>query len=338
MNSYKVLNNQIYTNAEYSIVPIRNQDRMDIMQWRNEQIFHLRQSKPLSVEDQENYFNKVVSQLFDQDKPNQLLFSYLKNDQCIGYGGLVHINWIDKHAEISFIMQTNLEAKEFGVHWGIYLNLIEKVGFQELKFHKLFTFAFDVRPHLYPVLENNGFVKEATLKDHCCFNGRMKDVLIHSKWNSVLQLESADQGDLNITFEWAKDSQIRKYAFNKSDINFEGHKNWFLTKLSDNHCSYWILKEGVEKIGSIRIDYNSDFTTGTISYLIDSKYHGKGFGTKIIQLLEKEMEETSRSSNSLELIGYVFRENLPSISIFRKLNYTESLEKDYTLKFTKKIR
>lgn len=338
MNSYKVLNNQTYTNAEYSIVPIRYQDRMDIMQWRNEQIFHLRQSKPLSVEDQDNYFNSIVSELFGQTTPNQILFSYLKNDTCIGYGGLVHINWIDKHAEISFIMQTSLEAEEFGLHWGIYLNLIERVAFQELEFHKLFTYAFDVRPFLYTVLENSGFVREAVLKDHCSFNGKMKDVLIHSKWNNVLKLEPADQGDLNITFEWAKDSQVRKYAFNKSDINFEEHRNWFLTKLSDNHCSYWILKEGVKKIGSIRIDYNSDFTIGIISYLIDPRCHGKGFGAKIIKLLEEEVIETNNSRKQLELIGYVIPENLASISIFRKLNYEESLEKDNTLKFRKQIR
>jgi hypothetical protein len=33
-----------------------------------------------------------------------LLFSFLKNGECIGYGGLVHINWIDQNAEISFMI------------------------------------------------------------------------------------------------------------------------------------------------------------------------------------------------------------------------------------------
>ena len=49
MNCYKALNNQEYSFNEYSIVPIRSQDRFSIMKWRNEQIYHLRQDKPLTV-------------------------------------------------------------------------------------------------------------------------------------------------------------------------------------------------------------------------------------------------------------------------------------------------
>ena len=108
MNSYKVLNNQVYTKDNFSIVPIRYEDRLDIMKWRNEQMYHLRQAKPLTIKDQDDYFENVVSKLFEAEKPNQLLFSFLKNGEFVGYGGLVHINWIDKNAEISFIMNTYL--------------------------------------------------------------------------------------------------------------------------------------------------------------------------------------------------------------------------------------
>ena len=47
--------------------------------------------------------------------------------------------------------------------------------------HKIFTYAFDLRPHLYDVLELNGYFKDARLKDHCFFQGDFKDVLIYSK-------------------------------------------------------------------------------------------------------------------------------------------------------------
>jgi len=113
MIKYKCLNQNEFNFNEYKIVPIRFEDRLDIMKWRNEQIYHLRQVKPLTIDDQNNYFNNVISKLFEQEKPNQLLFSFLKNDVCIGYGGLVHINWIDKNAEISFIMNTELEEDYF---------------------------------------------------------------------------------------------------------------------------------------------------------------------------------------------------------------------------------
>jgi hypothetical protein len=92
---YKVLHKQQFSVGNFSIVPIRFDDRHVIMKWRNEQLYHLRQQKPLTVEDQDTYFNTVVSKLFDQEQPNQILFSFLENGICIGYGGLVHINWID---------------------------------------------------------------------------------------------------------------------------------------------------------------------------------------------------------------------------------------------------
>src|SRR5690606_13377372 len=106
MNYYKGLHKQVFRLGGHSIVPIRMEDRFAIMKWRNEQIYHLRQSKPLTEEDQDRYFDQVVLQLFQKEYPENMLFSYLEDDKCIGYGGLVHIKWTDKNAEISFIMDT----------------------------------------------------------------------------------------------------------------------------------------------------------------------------------------------------------------------------------------
>ena len=178
---YNCLNKQIFSSGQYSIIPIRMEDKLDIMKWRNEQIYHLRQNKPLTKEDQSHYFETVVKRLFKDEHPNQLLFSYLEEDRCIGYGGLVHINWIDKNAEISFIMETALEKEYFQTHWVTYLELIEQLAFEELGLHKIFIYAFDLRPHLYPAIEDAGFTKEAVFKEHCLFQGEYKDVVIHSK-------------------------------------------------------------------------------------------------------------------------------------------------------------
>lgn len=183
MNSYKVLNKQIFTEGDYSLVPIRFKDRMDIMKWRNEQIYHLRQSKPLTEEDQNNYFKNVVSKLFDQEQPGQILFSFLKNGKCIGYGGLVHINWVDKNAEVSFIMDTRLEENHFEKIWKAFLHLLELVAFSEQRLHKIYTYAYDLRPHIYEIFEKCGFVMDARIKEHCFFDKEYVDVIIHSKFN-----------------------------------------------------------------------------------------------------------------------------------------------------------
>lgn len=184
MNSYKVLDKQKFSKDNFFIIPIRYEDRMAILKWRNEQMYHLRQSKALTEADQEYYFKNTINQLFTQENPNQLLFSFLENNKCIGYGGLVHMNWIDKNAEISFIMDTQLEKEHFSKHWKTFLHLIEQIAFGELKLHKIFTFAYDLRPQLYQPIEESGFQKEATLKQHIFFNDEYKNVVIHSKFNS----------------------------------------------------------------------------------------------------------------------------------------------------------
>lgn len=185
MRTYKCLSKQVYKLNEYQIVPIREQDRYNIMQWRNEQIYHLRQSKLLDMVSQDKYFENVISKLFEIENPNQILFSYLENEYCIGYGGLVHINWVDKNAEISFIMNTNLENQYFHKHWKIYLLLIEELAFKILHFHKIFVYAFDLRVKLYEVLEDASYYKEATLKEHTFFNNKFIDVIIYSKLNEA---------------------------------------------------------------------------------------------------------------------------------------------------------
>lgn len=185
MRTYKFLQQQVYTKDNFSIVPLRHEDRWDIMKWRNEQIYHLRQAQPLTTESQDNYFNTVVASLFEEMQPKQILFSYLENDNCIGYGGLVHIDWFNKNAEISFIMNTSLEKDYFHFHWSTYLQLIEQMAFNELKFHKIFTYAFNLRPHLYEAVESQNFFKEATLKEHILFDGKYIDVVIHSKINNT---------------------------------------------------------------------------------------------------------------------------------------------------------
>lgn len=183
MRKYKCLTKQEYTYRLFKLVPIRDEDKLLILKMRNEQIYHLRQAEELTIELQERYFANVISSLFDQERPNQILFTLLEDGEFIGYGGLVHINWKNMNAEVSFIMKTELEKDSFEYNWINYLILIEKVAFHDLMFHKIFTYSFDLRHHLYPVLEASGFHEEARLKEHSYFDGKYLDVVINSKLN-----------------------------------------------------------------------------------------------------------------------------------------------------------
>lgn len=185
MNVYKCLSNrQKYQDNEITMLPIRDCDKYDIMEWRNQQIYHLRQDKKLTKHMQESYFKNNVTPSFYEENPDQILFSVLKGQKCIGYGGLVHIDWINQNAEISFLIDTVLEKTSFEKYWESFLTLLTKVAFDDLEIGKIFVYSYNLRPLLYKVLENQNFKEEARLVNHKKIKNAFVDIRIHSKFKS----------------------------------------------------------------------------------------------------------------------------------------------------------
>jgi len=151
---------------DYSLHPIRWEDREPTRVWRNTQLDVLRQIEPLSQLQQDEYFTQVVKPQFAQEFPAQLMFAFLHGNQLVGYGALVHIHWGDHRAEVSFL--TSPERQDpitFESDWCNYLALLKPIA-RNLGLHKLTTETYELRQNLIPILEANGFVEEGVLRDH----------------------------------------------------------------------------------------------------------------------------------------------------------------------------
>ena len=333
MASYNCLHKQEITKEEFAIVPIRYEDRLAIMKWRNEQMYHLRQEKTLTENDQEAYFQNIIHPSFKEKTPAQILFSFLKNEKCIGYGGLVHINWQSNEAEVSFIMATELETDNFETNWVKFLHLLEKVAFNDLYLNSLFTYAYDLRPQLYKALENAGFQQTKRLEKEQLIEGKLVDVVIHTK-NNPLQLREATKNDVDLTFEWASDTNIRKYSFQQEAITQEMHYAWYNSKINDPSCLYLLLEKDSEVIGSIRYDINKE-NEAIISYLIDNNCHGLGYGNAILTLSLSALVEKHPRLN--QLIGFVVPENIASRKIFERQGYLLDSSDQKKLKYFKQL-
>ena len=168
MTTYRPLPPADFRWKNYQLVPIRYEDREPIRAWRNAQLEVLRQAEPLTAEQQDTYFQRVVLPQFEQEQPGQLLFSLLQNDQLVAYGGLVHISWRDLRAEVSFLAdpvraaEPDTYRRDFRAH----LRLLGQVAFAELKFNRLFTETYDIRPAHVAILEEVGFQLEGRLRQH----------------------------------------------------------------------------------------------------------------------------------------------------------------------------
>lgn len=320
MPKYICLQHQEQHLGDYSIVPLRYEDRFSIMKWRNEQIYHLRQARPLTEDDQQRYFDNVVSKLYDNPKPDQILFSYMEKGVFIGYGGLVHINWIDRNGEISFIMDTKLEAEHFAEHWSNYLTMLKAVAFDDLDLHKIYTYAFDLRPHLYTMLEANGYKREATLKEHCLFNGEYKDVVLHSLWNDryevINYVDCTREQNLDILALRNRDD-VRSWMVNPEVIPEENHFNFVESlKGNPNRLYYAIYKNGM-LVGTYNLANEGEgiWERGIIA---NPSTQGTGQTEKwerqILSSLPSEIKAVSAK---------VKQDNLRSIKYHEKLGYKE---------------
>lgn len=316
---YQCLDNNVFCEEEYSIVPIRYKDRLDIMNWRNEQMYHLRQNKPLTKQDQDIYFKQVVNKLYKQQHPSQLLFSFLKNNKCIGYGGLVHIDWENKSSEISFIMNTNLEKDYFEKYWSIYLNLIEQLAFKEAGLDSIFTYAYDLRPKLYSMLNKNEFKLKEILKDKISINDISVDVYIHQK--NKITIRDVIKSDVNLLYEWANDKLVREQSFQGSEIKFNEHIKWFKNKISDKNSILYILEDQKKPFCLIRFDITKKATT--IGILIDKKYRGKGLAVKALVL---GCERYFNNNNNKDILAYIKKKNFSSVKSFERAGFTFSKE------------
>lgn len=303
---YKKLGNCDLSFKTYSLKPIRLNDRNLIMQWRNEQLFHLRQKTPLTIIEQDKYFDTVVRKSFLEEEPDQLLFTFFHNDIMVGYGGLVHIDWLKKSAEISFLIATEKNEIYFKQFWSAFLKLLEKIAFDILKLNCIYTYSFELRPQLYEVLKSNHFTLKKRIKDETLNKHILVDSLIHTKWREELKVRVATKKDKRLIFDWINDSITRENSINKAEISWEEHSLWFDKKIKNKDSQIFIFFT-TDNIGMIRVDKNE--LVSNISYNVNPFYRGQGYGGRMINWLISQ-------SQFKNLTAEVMSGNLASHKIF----------------------
>ncbi len=170
----------------YELIPLREEDLYKIKEWRNAQIDILRQKKFLDDAEQLHYYRQVVLPTFSQDQPKMMLFSFLKEKTCIGYGGLVHIDWEHQRAEVSFLVETKRAHcnKTYAEDFKAFLQLLKQLAFSILPLNRIYTETFDKRPLHISILEKNGFKFEGRMKEHIKFQDTFIDSLLHGALKS----------------------------------------------------------------------------------------------------------------------------------------------------------
>ncbi len=165
----------------YELKAIEKKDMEKIRVARNQQIDVLRQKKEISREEQELYFDNVISPNLLKKNPEMILFSFFKNEIWIGYGGLVHLDFEHKRSEISFLVESSRanNAKTYKADFSHFLTLISDFAFNDLGLHRIFTETYEFRHEHIKILEDFGFKYEGTLREHLFVNNSPCDSHLH---------------------------------------------------------------------------------------------------------------------------------------------------------------
>jgi carbamoyl-phosphate synthase large subunit len=167
--------------GELTLRAVQPKDIEAIRQWRNAQMDVLRQSAVITPEAQQHYFAKYVWPCKTNPTPSQILLAIERHGKLIGYGGLVHISWAYRRAEISFLLEPKLEAdtRTLAEYFSRFLRMMHSVAFEDLQLQRLTTETYANRHFHIQALVDAGHKLEGRLKAHVIVDGKPCDALLH---------------------------------------------------------------------------------------------------------------------------------------------------------------
>jgi len=179
---YKCLPQRTYRKGNYTLEAMQPEHIEQIRNWRNDQMDILRQSKPISKEEQIAYYEKHVWPEMKKKYPDKILLSLKYDGELQGYGGLVNISWEIFRGEISFLLDTQIAntKKDYDELFPLFLLIIKYIAFHDLSLLKIYGELFAIRPKYTEAFENAGFTLEGVLKAQSRLKGEPIDSLVYS--------------------------------------------------------------------------------------------------------------------------------------------------------------
>ncbi len=178
---YHCMQRHYFSKDALIIMPIQPSHIEKVRQWRNAQMDILRQCHVITKSEQVEYYNNIIWPDMKNEHPKNILLSIFENDMLIGYGGLVHIAWEHRRAEVSFLLNPECVSNKerYTRIFSQYLHLIKKLAFEVLGLEKLCGETYAMRITQITILEATGFIREGVLKKHVVIDGKRVDSVIH---------------------------------------------------------------------------------------------------------------------------------------------------------------
>jgi len=177
-------NKTLYQYNNRRLCSLEKEHIFKLKKWRNAQIEILRQSELLSDSDQEKWYSSL------EDDKTQVLFALISEGEFIGYCGLTNIDYKNKRAEVSFLVETNRSKQKEVYRKDLLaaLYMLCEHGFEQIELNRIFIDTYEFRKKHIEILEEFGFQKEGKLRQHY-FDKNRYNKYINSFIHSILSSE-----------------------------------------------------------------------------------------------------------------------------------------------------
>lgn len=130
-------------------------------------------------------------------------------------------------------------------------------------------------------------------------------------------LREADDGDLDLLYEWANDAEVRKNSFHTDQISYAEHVRWFREMMRSDHVKQFILMDQERPVGQIRVELRG--SEAQISYSVAAAERGRGYGRVLLERLAGKIQMDFPQIHTLT--ARVRPENEASRSVFEREGY-----------------
>jgi len=169
-----------YTQKKISLRKITKEDLKILVKWRNaEDVWkNNTQFVLLNMKDQIKWYSEI-----NQRESNRIMFIINYNHKPIGVCGLIHINKVEKSADIAIIIgETKLQNRGIGKEC---LKQLLEYGFKKLNVHRIEAEVLESNVKSQKFFDRMNFKHEGTLRENMWRNRKW----IHTEIFSILRNE-----------------------------------------------------------------------------------------------------------------------------------------------------
>ncbi|MGQ0442862.1 MAG: UDP-2,4-diacetamido-2,4,6-trideoxy-beta-L-altropyranose hydrolase [Methylophilaceae bacterium] len=189
------------------------------------------------------------------------------------------------------------------------------------------TYTFDaddctvekIKLHAEALIQNKALRKLLSIKSLEIVDGNgAYRVAQYLQSELEIQLRQATPSDERALFEWRNHATIRAASFNKNEIAWQQHHDWFTALLSDANKLLLIGESRNQPVGVVRFDLQGDTAEISIYLVPQESNHGLG-----IPLIKSAEVWITKNRNEIKTVtAHVLESNELSQRFFVKAGYT----------------